>query len=681
MHDRSKPRAAHNVAASSRSTAQQGGQTTQTAPFPTGGFGMSSTAGIMQLQRSIGNQAVGRMMMDKRIQRNTSGSPPVPTKLPASLPNSKAASMKSIMGAHLRDYDKQTDAATNSETFTVQEDKMIGSKISFRGEFETYDVTDSTGKWKLAKFDGKHGFIRSNKIGEIKGLSGARDKLQQITAQQAPNTRMDQIGAPAEEETASIEDRIEMIGEGSDIINTGPGGVSESLDIRIDDIDGVEGKEELKEELELQNAKLGMATAPGDMLMSGLNGLVAMKKIVDTVNDTEKSATEKGFDITEGVLDTGKSLQKGVESTSGFADNIGKLSDTSVTGAEAVSDWSGSVGEAISAIKSSFMIVKNVYDLFSKATSSEGISADEALSGGLEVVSNGLKVAQSAVKTVKSILDILKVGGAGLAQAIPGLGIAISGITITIKVYGMIKSAIATYRMTQAKRKFKEDYASKDYVGAKQYTLFGRNLWSSFNPGTDTAKLQQRKQDLIAKGAAASDAEQVELRDIQEYEVAKEMKYINQKRLTRAGIQIGLEMTNIAGDIATLSGAGAQVGVPLKAVAAGVGVTMSLGRKAKQIGRDRAAKPDAWKLTKMVFNAEKSSTVKHAKRVEQSNLILDMIAKLPEYKPSDPDIKKQYKRVENFIASSGVNPMELYRLNGDVGKQRELLIKSMKKRE
>jgi hypothetical protein len=235
--------------------------------------------------------------------------------------------------------------------------------------------------------------------------------------------------------------------------------------------------------------------------------------------------------------------------------------------------------------------------------------------------------------------------------------------------------------MTQAKRKFKEDYASKDYVGAKQYTLFGRNLWSSFNPGTDTAKLQQRKLDLIAKGTAASDAEKLELKDIQEYELAKEMKYINQKRLTRAGIQIGLEMTNIAGDIATLSGAGAQVGVPLKAVAAGVGVTMSLGRKAKQLGRDRAARPDAWKLTKMVFNAEKSSTLKHEKRVEQSNLILEMISNLPEYKPGDADIKKQYKRVENFISSCGINPLELYRLNGDVGKQRDLLIKSMKKRE
>ncbi|NHN30516.1 hypothetical protein [Paenibacillus agricola] len=678
MQDRS--RRLSRRTASGYSTPQQGNHNVPDAMAST--TGISSAAGIMQLQRSIGNQAVGRMLADQRIQRITSPpivTPPTDPKLPAILPNSKAVAMKSLMGAHMRDYDKQTDPSTSSETYNVAEDKPIGSKISYRGEFEVYEITDQTGLWKLAKFEGKHGFVRISKVGPMRGLSGARDKLAEIKAQNLLNPPPI-VPAPADDRN-TIDDGLESAGQTTEVLGTGQGGVKESYDMRADALEDVKGQEAAKESLEMESAKLGMATAPGETLLAGLNGIVAMKKIIDTARDTDMSKTEKGFNITEGIIDTGKSLQKGVESTSGFADNIGKLSGSTVKGAEAVSDWSGSVGEAISAIKSSFSIVRNIYDVFSKTFSSEGISADEVVSAGMEVLSNGLQVAQSAVKTVKAILDILKVGSAGLAQAIPGLGIAISGIMITIKVYKMIKSSLATYRMTKAKREFKDKYSSKDYVGAQQYTLFGRNLWKSFNPGTDSGKLLSRKQELIAKGTAATEPEKLELNDIQEYEVAKEIKYINQKRLARAGIQIGLEMTNIAGDIATLSGVGAQAGVPLKAVAAGAGITMSLGRKAKQFGRDRAAKPGAWKLTKMVFNEGKSSTLKHQKRVEQTNIILEMITNLPEYKPRDADIKKQYKRVENFISSCGVNPIELYRLNGNVEKQRALLIKSMKSRE
>ncbi|MCU6792685.1 hypothetical protein OB236_11195 [Paenibacillus sp. WQ 127069] len=680
MQDGSRPLTRRRTPVGSNT--QQGNQGIPSSQASLGVFGITSATSINQLQRSIGNRAVGKMLANQMIQRNTSSSTITPItdpKLPAILPNSKAVAMKSLMGAHMRDYEKQTDPSTYNEKFNVSEDKPIGSKISFRGEFEVYEVTDETGLWKLAKFEGKHGFVRINKVGPIRGLSGARDKLAETRAQQALNPPQN-VPAPEDDRNA-IDDGLENAGQTTELLGTGQGGVKESYDMRVDALDGVEGQEAAKESLELESAKVGMATAPGETLLAGINGIVAMKKIIDTARDTDMSKTEKGFNITEAVIDSGKSLQKGVESTSGFADNIGKLSGSTVKGAEAVSDWSGSVGEAISAIKSSFSVVRNIYDIFSKTFSSEGISADEVITASLDVLSNGLQAAQSAVKTVKAILDIIKVGAAGLAQAIPGLGIAISGIMITIKVYKMIKSSIATYRMTKAKREFKDKYSSKEYIGAQQYTLFGRNLWKSFNPGTDSGKLQTRKQELIAKGTAATEPEKIELQDIQEYEVAKEIKYINQKRLARAGLQIGLEMTNIAGDIATLSGVGSQVGVPLKAVAAGAGITMSLGRKAKQIGRDRAAKPGAWKLTKMVFNEGKSSTLKHQKRVEQTNLILEMITNLPEYKPSDADIKKQYKRVENFISGCGVNPLELYRLNGNIDKQRALLIKSMKSRE
>ncbi|MDG0789535.1 hypothetical protein OMP38_00680 [Cohnella ginsengisoli] len=59
---------------------------------------------------------------------------------------------------------------------------------------------------------------------------------------------------------------------------------------------------------------------------------------------------------------------------------------------------------------------------------------------------------------------------------------------------------------------------------------------------------------------------------------------------------------------------------------------------------------------------------------------MEMVAALPEYRPGDESILKQYKRVENFISASGVSTAELYRLNGNVEKQRELLVGGMKQR-
>ncbi|WP_284638201.1 hypothetical protein [Paenibacillus silviterrae] len=642
------------------------------------------------LQKALGNRGTAQLLAHQAAQRKkaaggaASGTASLflaPKSRQSSMPlQLKAAVMKSLVGAHMRAYTKDTDPSTSTDTYKVKEKEMKGPKIGFRAEFEDLGIADETGQWTLIKYGGDTGFVRKDKIGEKGGLSKARNVLAE-TKRSNGGKKMSEIGQAPEEESDRFDDITENISEGGELLMTGPGAASESIEETVDALEEAGGQEELKNKLETGGAGLGVASAPADAVLSGLGGLVAMKKMVGSLRDSNKSVGEKISDVTENSLDIGKAVQEGVEGTSGFIDDVGTLAGSdAVKAAGGVSDWSGSVGEAIDAIKSAFFTVKDVYDLFKKATSSEGISADEAIGGGLSAVKNGLSAAQGAVKTVKAILDILKIGSAGLAAAIPGIGIAISGITITIKVYDSIKAFISTYKMTKVKREFKDKYKARgaDYVKENSLSVKGKTLWSS--TGTDKDKLNTRKTDLEGNAGRSADEEQ-ELQDIREYELAKEMKYINMKRLARAGIQSGLEMVNIAGEIATLSGVGAKVGIPLKAVAAGAGVSMSIARKAKQFGRDRAAKPGAWKVTKAVFNAEKSSANKQAKRVEQANLILDMIAKLPEYVPGDEGIKKQYTRVENFIASTGISPAQLYRLNGNVTKQREYLVSGMKKRE
>lgn len=626
---------------------------------------MQSPAGILQLQRALGNAALIQMLTD-------------PAKLPASMPSPNASKQTSLAGAHLRSFKKELDAS-GGESFEVDESTMVGGKIKYRGELDVYEVYDKTGGWKLAKFGSDYGFIRKDKVKALGGIAGARDKLADIKAQQS-GAALSSIGSNPQAEEGT-EERVETADNLKELGTLVPGTKSEQLEDAIDNLKGVEGAEDQKEALENQKSHLDVGTNPLEFAMSGVSGLIAMKKTIGAIKDPEQSK----MDVAEGVIDTAASGTKMVESGSGLINDAGVVHGTGDIGdAGAVSDWAGSVGEAIAAIKSAFSVVKGIYEMFKKGMSDEGLSKDEAVAGTLDALENSLQAAQGVLKTVKAIKDILDMGTAGLAAAIPAVGIAISGISITIKTYNAVKATVSAMKMTTAKREFKSAYGAggknKDYVTAgKKRTLGGVHLWTT-NAGTDPAKLKQRKDELTALGTAASPDEVQELKDIQDYELAKEMKYINRKRQIRGTIEIGLEMTNIAGDIATLTGVGAQVGIPLKAAAGGAGATMKVARTVKQMGRDRAAKPGAWSVTKAVFNADKSSSAKLAKRIQHSNLILEMVAALPEYRPGDESILKQYKRVENFISASGVSTAELYRLNGNVEKQRELLVGGMKQR-
>ena len=677
MHDHAKP---------SKQPAAQPAPRSGPAPLDATSRSSSSALRLMQMQSAMGNQAAVKMMSKYLIQRNAPPPPPPPlppthgdARLPDPLPPSKKVMMQSMLGAHLRDFSKVPSASGAGDEYKVNEAAQIGGKIKYKTVIEMYsEIKDPTGAWVLAKFGGKLGFVRENKV--VRGLARARDVMDKNVQQ--PGSQKQTVAAllgAHTEESSAFDDGAETAGNVLEMLHSGPGGVSESFDERIDELEEAKDESGLKDKLELDKAGVDMAADPLSFASSAVTGIMGMKKTIDALRDPSKDKDEKFFEAGEGILDAAEGLQGGVESSASFADGVDKLAGTKkVEDAGVVSDWAGSVGDSIAAIKSAFFVVKDIYDVYKKVVSPEGISKDEALSAGLSIIGNSLQAAQSAVKTVKSILDILKVGAAGLGQAIPGIGIAISGIQITIKVYNMIKSSIAAIKMTKVKRKFKEDYKSKDYVGKKERKLFGKTLFSSFNAGTDKTKLEARKAALATSTDAA---EQQELKDIQEYELAKEMKAINLKRIARGSIQVGLEMVNIAGDIATLSGVGAQVGVPLKAVAAGASVTMSVARTVKQAGRDRAAKPTAWKLTKMVFDGNKSTTAKTAKREKDATLILQMIADLPEFELGDDRIVQQYKRVEDFISASGINPKELYRLNGKPAEQRKLLMGGMKKRE
>ncbi|MFB9274292.1 hypothetical protein [Cohnella cellulosilytica] len=481
----------------------------------------------------------------------------------------------------------------------------------------------------------------------------------------------------------------------SEISNSGVGGQSDHYQDISDGLkDRMEKAEEAGEDtsslkadkakVDRENQKLSVASGVLD-IGSGFVGLINMRKAIKEADGKAETAGA----LYEGL----ESVQKAFAGAAKITDNAAKLegSEEGVGSSEAVSGYGGSVGDALAAIKSAFFLVKDIYSLFKECFSEDGIAKEDAVKGGLSALQNGLESAQSAVKTVKSILEVMESGVGKLTETIPAIGIAISGIKVTIKVFNMMQWNASKQKMTEIKADFKQKYSQDKYkhlgiVKDNTYTLFGKTIHQS--KGTDKTKIDDYRRELLdivddSNTSATEEAKKQardELNDIEHYEIAKEMKSINQKRMTRAGIEAGLEMVSMAGDIATLSGAGAAVGISLKAAASGAKTGLSLFRRVKQYGRDKAAKSGPDSAWSSVFNAEKSSDKKHAKRANDADLILSMVAKLPE---SDDTIeaKGQFQRVMYFIEATGCDKKALFKANGEVGKQRELLMEAMKSRD
>lgn len=447
-----------------------------------------------------------------------------------------------------------------------------------------------------------------------------------------------------------------------------------------------------------QSASMGAVASAADLIGGPFQILSTIRETlaISSAERTKGDYASAGLAITE-------SGGKMVSGSAGLVDKAAKSTGhkNGVGGSSSVSDYSGTVAEAISAVKSTIMTVKGIYDMYSKFSEKD---TGEKAKGVIDVISNAIQGAQSGLKVAKGIMEIMETSTASLTSVIPGVSIAVSGVKIAIKTVDVIKAGLNRSAMTALKRDFKGKAENAAFVKAKTWYR---------NAGVDKAKLAAHKLTLETKAAQGDAAARNQLEAIKNYELAKEMKNINVKRTTRGGLQIGLELTKIAADIATLTGVGAQVGTPLKIVASGVGAAMPIVRSLKQAGRDRAAKDGAWGITKAVFDANKSTEKKLERRSRDADLILDLIRSLPEiYDPvpaaatgsapaaatpapapapvarsftggghTDPEVITRYKQVCSFIEAAGVNWPTLKGLENDPDKLRDGLITAMGQRE
>ncbi len=92
-------------------------------------------------------------------------------------------------------------------------------------------------------------------------------------------------------------------------------------------------------------------------------------------------------------------IDKSAKST-GHEDGVGASSS--------VSDYSGTVAEAITSVKSAILTVKAIYDLYSKHAENGGLDKGEKSKGAIEIISNAIQTAQSGLKVAKGIMKLME---------------------------------------------------------------------------------------------------------------------------------------------------------------------------------------------------------------------------------------------------------------------------------
>jgi hypothetical protein len=475
-----------------------------------------------------------------------------------------------------------------------------------------------------------------------------------------------------------------------------------------DEAGGVVG--DAKDDLDADGAMEGLAITSGTL--GFLSGIKAMAESLQTINDPESDKLDKieaGMSMGEGAAGA---VGAGADITSEVASEGSQAAEDS----EAVSNWSGGIGDAFTAIKSAFVAMKGIVNLVKER--GESSKKEKALEG-LGVAQSMVESAKSTLASINGIKEAIDGGSfGGFADVIPGLDIALAGITI-IKEGVYLVIAYKDYKQMNADKEAQMAGDGKLADSAEAIRIKESNI---SNLQTVITEDNERLAVIVAKLPAASDkkgmlggdsektkleAEKIEIEarlatmndkkalatteksvletakpEALEFALVGEIAEANKKRIVRNSILLVAEFANLAGSITNLSGVGAVVGAGLKTASAAVKVALPAAREAKQAGRDSAAGAEAKGETTMasrVFDASKSTAAKRDYRMKQVRTLLEQIQGVS--KLTGPKQDERAAQLEGYISAMGVSPKRLYALTPDQDKQIAMLYKGLIQRE
>lgn len=467
-------------------------------------------------------------------------------------------------------------------------------------------------------------------------------------------------GTAAPTGSSRVDTAVEGLGHASSLY--GPvGDVATEAGTAKTKIDAGEQTDAWQRDLAGHADNLAYASGSGDI--AGM--FVTLAASIRTFKDSDKNRWEKG----EAGLDAATSLGSGAKGIAGLVDTA---TDSAGKSKEAVGGLGMFTG-IFDGIKATFKVVKKAMDLATEATKQEKTN-QERFHDTMEIVTGLLEAAKSGVSTAKTFLDTFSSGpNAALTNSVPGFGIAIGAADMIVRSVDMVYAKIHSNAMRKQKRSLKE-------------LLGGVTGRSSEDMATKRMEEIDRKR---GTGVVISADEEREYETASEYLLAKGVQYINDKRINRGILKMSVAMSKVSGDVATLGGASAPVGIGLKAGAMALDVGASVFRKFKQWARDKKAAKEQkraeegkGKITTgfwSVFDSDRSSAAKLKKYNRMVDKIFDMIVVADSLPPPDPDTR--FKGVDKYVRAMGMRPSKLFELRNDPVELRAEMITAMKQRE
>lgn len=318
---------------------------------------------------------------------------------------------------------------------------------------------------------------------------------------------------------------------------------------------------------------------------------------------------------------------------------------------------------ALNTAKSYMKSVEKFYMLSEKAPA--GITASiPAISIAISIL-NFIKKGYHYILSKSNVKNMRKVGRV-LLDKITAQGYSEGFIQETVKKREKIDAEIAVYEKTlESSEKRQEEQST-----AKWYKIKSKREAS-----LEKHKLRQAdiKKSILQKENEKKRLSKIIPEDmVEEYELARELHLINEKRINRDKLLLATESLKLAGSIVTLSGVGASVGTGLTAAAKLVELGASGVRKAKQHKKDKSATKAAKGNGDFDDSVVKSSEAKKARSLKQISAIINLCKK--------PDAKQNADQIVTYLKATGVHTNILFKKqSGD--EQVQMIYEAMKNRE
>ncbi|MES3019699.1 MAG: DUF4157 domain-containing protein [Bacteroidota bacterium] len=578
----------------------------------------------------------------------------------------------------------------------VNDDTGLETEADVMGERAVKTGRDLESTVKTSSFTPTKSSPALQKVAQLKiPPTGSLPMSRLVTGQETMEQEKGKKSEDEEGMDSFVDTYSGMQGAATDFMGSSPLSYTNSSNTKIDETTGQTVVDEDKTVVDNHKSDpLGKGASAAAVGAGMYTGIFGMYQAVQKFRDGEVN------DKIEGLFAMGSSLSTMAKSGSDMAKTTAKEGSDTAKEAGKASSIAGTVTDGLDAVKTLVLTIKGVYDAYQDATSDAGSSTKEKLETGMATVRGLVEAAGKAVSAGKTIADMLQAGSAGLASAVPGLGIALSSIDLAISIYNLIKAKSAESAVKeQLKKNMWEAGGSKTLGkgsdGRKQRDLYVKTFETEITAmkakkitlaaekatlvaaGSDTAVIDKKITDLDLSLAGA----EFQLAALNENNALTHLKGVNKDRKYNAGFEIGVNMVKIVGDVlALVPEPGSQVaGMSLKLIAGGSKVAKGLGSKILQWGRDKAAGAPDSKLAK-IFDATKSGDAVKERNKGTIKYIFTLVKGLPPT-VTDPTFKAKNDVLESMITSVGCEPQALYRAVGtnnlDAGVQ--LLYKSIAK--